>query len=147
MKKTIKHQALEFIAQNPCKRSALVDRILEANGSKVTDKRGYYCTNFLTWEHEGLISRAGGVYAITPQGMQYLKDPNTLKAAKAKKRAEDTKRSLEYYQGKARYFFRIIEQAERLAADLNWDADRMSHSGFHTLVQLQKTLKAYQSNY
>jgi hypothetical protein len=147
MEKTIKAQALEFIASNPCKRKEVVKFILDLNGSTTEHTSGYYGTNFMTWDSEGLIRRVNGTYYVTPLGRKYIKDPNVLRKANAKKRAEAKESKLEYYQKTAREFFHIIKTAEQLVEAMGYDFDRMSQSGKRTLLTMERTLKSYQKNY
>ena len=84
------------------------------------------------------------MYSITPLGRKYLKDPSALTKSNAKKKAEQKADELKYYKAKAREFFRIIIDAEKLVDVIGYDYDRMSQSGQRTLEILARHLKSYQ---
>lgn len=108
-KKTIKYRFLEILkSKGKSKRKDLVNFVLmaqydvknqdtkEYNPSLYKEvSRGYYCTNLSTWlDKEGIIDRdSESNYTISKGGLEYLKNPKSIRYANLVKKADRMQRS------------------------------------------------------
>ncbi len=123
-KKTIKYRFLEILkSKGKSKRKDLVNFVLMAQHDTKNNvesaynpllykdvSRGYYCTNLQTWlDKEGIIDRdSESNYTISKGGLEYLKNPKSIRYANLVKKAD-----------------RIQRNGQRMAKKLNY-----IHSGF-----------------
>ena len=137
MKKTMKGKALEFIAKGKSvKRQDLVKFIVKENGSQTKSLRGYYSTNFLSWEQQGLIKRKGGIYSITNLGKRYIKNPSVVREINLTRRLRNVCKSYDLQTKRAFNLYKNVVEISKLIDTLSFDYDRMSDSGRRTLERI-----------
>jgi hypothetical protein len=141
MKKTMKQKSLEFISEHKSvPRQDLVKFIVKENGSKTKSLKGYYSTNFLSWEHQGLIKRKGGVYSVTPLGKRYIKNPSIVREINLTRKLRNVCKSYDYQTARGFKLYRNVTEISKLIDTLSFDYDRMSESGRRTLERIDAVM-------
>lgn len=129
--KTIKYRFLEILKnKGKSRRKDLINYILMAqndvkknlttsyNSSLYKDvSRGYYATNLSKWWNvERLIKQDDdGLYFISSIGLEYLKNPKSLRYQNAKRRIDKLQRHLDWYKDNVDYsnnYKRAIDRSD-----------------------------------
>ena len=138
MKITLKAKALDFIVKNnnALHRKDVVAFIVKENGSGTKSLNSYYSTNFQEWERQGLIKRKNGIYTVFSLGKQYIKNPRIAREINLTRKLRNACKSYDYQAARGYNLYENLLKLEKLVADLNWDADRMSQGGQLTLRKI-----------
>lgn len=140
--RTIKQQTLSYIVENgnEMQRKNVIEFITKTNGSRKREFcRGYYCTNFLAWDTEGLIVRENGKYKVTALGKRYVKNPSIIQAENLKRKVKKLQKVSELghaYYIEYKTLERSVKEMNEYIDLLQWDFDRMSLSGQKVFIQL-----------